>query len=262
MLEEMRISWGIAALAACGGGSNSKLDAPPAVLDAREPVCWKDSATMATCDWSCVGVAWPTTAPDPIALTGSTQMSLFGAIGGATVTAYAVAGGTVLGTTTSSTVSTNKGHYTISVATGGTAPLTYRKVTLSGYLDGYGYDSTPAFDSAHADQILRLWDSGSINSVYQSFGEPYDANLGTLRIQAHDCAYNAVDNVVATTSSTALIGYDPNDPTATATKFGTIWVLRAPVGDIDVDLQVGSISYRAWQLRAYADAVTGIDRYP
>jgi hypothetical protein len=258
---------------ACGDDGAVAIDAPAADTAPPAPSCYLDAVTPApSCDFSCMTVAWPTTAPDPVVRRGIVY-AFFGPekVGGATVEVHGATDDALLGQTTSSAGPSTLGAYSVSVVTGGVAPRLYAKATKTGLLDGYEYDAYPAFDADHATgHSMQLVADSVLGDLYGSAGVVRDPTRGTLRIQALDCLQHGVAGATATIGDAdAVVKYNSGGgamipaPFAVATdSSATIWVFNAPVGTQDVVIHAGELTYRASPIGSFANSSTFALRLP
>lgn len=273
-MRRIAIAWAALA-AACGGGGSSHpaADAPAdtAPADAAVPSCVARGGEPVACDFSCAGNAWPATAPDPLAFTGSVQDPLAGAVGGAQVTVRAVAGDTVLGQAMSASsdgAAGLTGSYELSVATGGTAPVVYRTATLAGNVDGYELDPAPAFDAAHAAAQVPSLPGSALAQLYQMVHQTVDPARGTVIVYVRDCQGAPVANATVDAPGAAGVYYEnasqiitPATTTATGIH-GWAYVLGVPAGSADLAVHAGATTYRPWPVTVVAGAITSSPRVP
>jgi hypothetical protein len=216
-----------------------------------------------------MGTAWPTTAPDPLVFSGTTDDPLGGVVPGVQVELRATADDTVLGTEMSRTTQGGPtqpvGLYAISVASGATAPTVYRKGTVADHVDGYAYDPTPTFD----DTRLQVPAITPVNygSVYQAAGLTADPSQGTVEILVRDCARNNVVNATVEVPGAARVMYESMltlvSPSTTHTGVhGLAFAVGVPAGPIDITVRAGDVTYRAWPIKVVAGAFTATLRLP
>jgi hypothetical protein len=237
-------------------------DLPDASLDASI-----DALPVPPGDFSCAGVPYPTTAPDPLLVRGNTA-----AIGGITVEVHDATTDALLFTKVSDATSPERmGKYSNNVATNGTAPLLYRHLVASnGRLDTYGFDGIPASFSYELSSIFVTEESTQF--FYDAVGVTRDRAKGTIHIDVYDCfsptnPTQIVAGAVVDPPPGATVVYsDPNgmlDRSLTATTSrGTALVFNVTPGFADVVIHAGPITYRSWPVRVYADSWTHGPRHP
>lgn len=251
----------LAVLAAgCGGDSHATPDAAAAV-DAR----------VIAGDFSCMSTPWPTTAADPLAVSGKVVDSSNNnvAVAGATIEIRANADGSLLGQATSSGSSINRGQYSVSIATGGVAPGVYRKVSATGYLDDYTNDATDLYSTNQ--YIEQLETAAARDGAYQLVGATADPAKGALELFFYDCGQGANMKLVAGITvdvppGSAAIYYDASfhrDPSLTeTTSAGQVLLVNVPAGPTDISVHAGDLTYRPRQVVVYADAWNESVRLP
>lgn len=264
---------GILWCVACGddGGPAVVPDAQP---DAAPPTveCWANSADKIACDFTCAGVAFPTTAPDPLSHTGSVSEMLGPTIGGATVEVRDAATDAVLATATTNNGASMVGRFTASIATGGIAPTLYRKIVVSGHPDAYSYDATPAYDAARAANSFSVSPTqAKIDGFYASAFVSHSAGLSLVQLQIQDCAGHGVSGAQVTLEGATKVLYNSGsgakipDPSAAAIatdSTATAWIVDGPVGVLHPTITAGDMTYRDVALAGYADLYTYALRRP
>jgi hypothetical protein len=266
--------WWILVLAACGDDSANQPAADSSIADVAipAPTCiMSNSGAIPPCDFSCVGTAWPTTAPEPVVFSGTTDDPLMGVVPGVQVEVRATADDALLGMGTSRTTQGGPtqpvGLYAISVASGGTAPTVYRKGTVADHVEGYAYDPTPTFEAARI-QVPAI-SPANFGSIYQAAGLTADPSLGTVEIYVRDCAGNNVVNATVEVPGAARVMYEDANtltlvsPLTTYTGVhGTAFAVAVPPGPIDITVRAGELTYRAWPIKVVAGAFTASTRLP
>jgi hypothetical protein len=251
-------------LAACGdpGDAPPPVDSPPIL----RPSCFFASNPNAdvVCDFSCQATPRPTTAPDPLIVQGVVYPSGGGAfLAGAQVEAHSMVGDALLGSATSIT----GGTFEISVATGGVAPVLYRKATLAGYLDAYGVDAAPVSDQVLGMRGIGMSTPAELAAVYQRVGLTADPAAGTVVVPIVDCGGNPVRNAVVEAPTAVAVAYMGSDglPDLQLTATGNVpnaVVFGAPAGELDITVRAGDVTYRPWPAKVVANAITGAMRLP
>ncbi len=251
------------AAVACGGDDappGMTVDAPPGTSDGPTA----DVPEVAG-DFSCATTAWPTTAPDPLAVVGRvTDPVAMANVGNATVELrrktddmLLVSGG-----------ASGTGVFAFNLATGGTATAIVRKATLAGRLDAYTYDPFAVHDATTATRNILSVTATELDGWYQAAAVTRDAARGTLLVEVLDCAGIPVLGTTVTTTGAARALYFDDfmapDAAATATSAsGMVVLLNVPASmSADVTITAGSRTYRAWPVGSIAGAFTSSTRYP
>jgi hypothetical protein len=265
-----RWAW-ILLLAGCGEDTSTlAADASNVDVAIPAPTCINGSSgALPPCDFSCVGTAWPTTAPDPVVFSGTTDDPLMGVVPGVQVEVRATADDTLLGMGMSRTSVSGPtqpvGYYAISVASGGTAPTVYRKGTVADHVDGYVYDPTPTFDATRVG--LPAISPVNFGSIYQVAGLTADPSLGTVQIYVRDCARNNVIDATVEVPGAVRVMYENTNTlvsplTSRTGVHGTAFAVAVPAGPIDITVRAGDITYRPWPIKVVAGAYTATLRMP
>ena len=244
-------------LAACGSSSQ------PAAPDA--PV------VNVIGDFSCAGVPWPATAPDPLIVAGGITDDAGVFLAGAAIEIHAGDGALLAQATTSSgPLMSAKGKYSLNLPTGGAAPTIYRKASAAGYLDRYAFDAFPVFESYTVTEKV-LTQAGS-DALYQAAGVTADPSKGSLYVELYDCnlpphASSPGPGITIEGPADAHVVYfDDNgqpDPSLTATSsYAGALILGATAGTVDIAVHAGAITYRPWPVQVFAGAWTTSLRHP
>lgn len=189
-----------------------------------------DASTSQACGAS-------TQAPDPIAIQGSTfRFTSFentrAAINNVTVEAFE--GDARLATV----VSDDAGQYTLTLATGGRAPLLHLRYSKAGFFTSTVYLDAPLDrDIPRGDPSLLgpsdgpLWDAGAMDSVYATTTATLDPAKGTLNINVVDCAEQPLAGVeIALDTMPEVIAYLGTDGRPSSSATSTISPFSFAVG--------------------------------
>jgi hypothetical protein len=253
-------------LAACGEPSDSPNDPPIDSPPVLQPTCFFASNPNAdvVCDFSCQAAPWPTTAPDPLTVQGVVYPSGGGTfLQGAQVEVRSMAGDALLGSAT--TIA--GGRFEMAVATGGVAPVLYRKAAFAGYLDAYSIDAVPVSDQVRAMGGIGMSTPDQLAALYQRLGLTVDPAAGTVTVPVLDCGGNPVRNAVVEAPTAVSVAYTGSDgfPDRQLTATGnvpTAIVFGAPAGELDITVRAGDVTYRPWPTKVVANATTGAVRLP
>jgi len=246
----------LALLVACGGGGGGGGggdDQMPS--DARRLDAAIDITELAG-DFTCSGIAWPATAPDPLSIQGRvTDPVAMTNGGGATVEIHKTSDDSLL---VMGAAATN-GIFAFNLATAGVAPTIYRKATLAGHVDGYTYDPYAPFDGTHAGRGIFAPTTASRDTYYAAAGIANDPAKGTVLVEIFDCLDLQVYGATIEAPGAAKVIYldDSGAPSASAMSTGSpgiAVVLGVPAGAIDITVHAGSVVYRAWPVTSRANA--------
>lgn len=252
--------------AACGSSPANTIDAPPPidaapVVDAEPPP--PDAVILETC----ANEPLPTTATDPVTLSGTTNSLGLGGltpVGGISLTAYDTAD-TVLDTDTSSMAQGTLGEFSLSVVSGGTPVNGYVGATGDGYVDAYVYPPIPVTDSqADLPALMIEPDTfGLLNSVL--LGETQSASDGWIGVVVFDAAGNPVAGAqVGTSPGAGAVHYNSTgqngtlpDANATVTDTdGVAYLVNVPAGPVSVYATKSGVRFRPTSLIARAGVIT------
>jgi hypothetical protein len=208
--------------------------------------------------FGCLGGALPTTAPDPLAVSGTAKtlngLSTANAPG-VTLGVYLTAGGGALATTTSA----SDGTFALSVATGGQPVAGYLKATKTGLLDYYLFPGTPLSANVNSAPVLVI-SSASLGTVetLASVTPATDPNaVGFVGVVVHDCDSKPV---AGATISVTQSGGDVGDkryvvgsvPSTTATMTdtsGSAFVFNVPAGTTTISAMVAGMTLRTHDIK-------------
>jgi hypothetical protein len=254
-----------ALLGACGGGGGGGGgggdDENPG--DAKRLDAAVDITELAG-DFTCSGVAWPATSPDPLSIIGRvTDPVAMTNVGGAMVELHKTSDDALL---VMGAAATN-GIFAFNVATAGTAPAIYRKATLAGYLDGYTYDPYAPFDTSHSSRGIYTPTAASRDTFYAAAGIANDPARSTVLVEILDCIDLPVYGATVEAPGATRVIYldDGGAPSGSATSTGSpgiAVVLGVPAGAIDITVHAGSVVFRARPVTARANAFVYSPRLP
>jgi hypothetical protein len=266
----------VIAVAACGSGGSSDDDsgddgddsgddAPPidAAIDAASTPPPDAGLDAMPPDFSCVGAAYPDSAPDMITISGTTGEIGLGGItdlGSATVEAFVGSSNTPEMTVISGT---SDGAYTFMLATGGSPVAGYRRGTKSNYETTYVYPPEPlANDQANIPVLMVgtfAW--GFLPSIAAASQNPTNGFVGLLVV---DCAGNPLAGATVTVegANPANVRYVqgtsiPNNASGATDASGIALVFDVPTGAaVGVDASTSSQELAEHDIEVRADVIT------
>jgi hypothetical protein len=262
----MRWLTALALLVGCGGGGGSGDDVPG---DDQPPGDAKhlDAAidiTELSGDFTCAGVAWPATAPDPLSLIARVKDPVGPVnVGGAAVEIHKRSDDSVLVMGTAA----GNGIFALNVITAGTAPAIYRKATLAGRLDGYTYDPYPPFDTNHPQRDIYTPTAANRDTYYAAAGITSDPAKSTVLVEIYDCLDLQVYGATIEAPGAAKIIYLDDSGAPSASQFSTgspgiAVALNVPAGAVDITVHAGSVVYRAVPVTSRANSFIYAPRLP
>jgi hypothetical protein len=253
------------ALAALGACQDDLLnDLPDASPD-------PDSVTLPPGDFSCVDVAWPTTAPATLTLSGKVIDSGSGiGVGGATVDLLDANSGAVLASGSSDTAAATVGNYAIDLATGGTAPEVIRRARSFGRVDGYEVDPVPVSSALLARDQFIPSNTPEMHDGYLTIGGIVpDPAAGILTVYVTDCAgaplAGATVDVEGAEDLTYLTAAHQVDWSAGLTETssdGGALAANVPAGPVEVTVTLPGVTYRHRPAWSFAGADVTVVRFP
>jgi hypothetical protein len=215
-------------------------------------------------DLGCAGDPHPTTAPDPLVLTGEARAYGTGAaVVGATAEAHLVDDELLLASTTTA----DDGTFSMPYATGGTAVDIFVKVTAAGYRDGYDFFFEALVN--HANVFPLLFTQAETDAFAAAVGVTLVPDTGAMIVHALDCGGTRIPGAVITVPAAAgatVVYLDEDgapDLALTATSgSATAVILDVPPGVVDVMITAGDVTYTARPARAFAGATSTQFRTP
>lgn len=204
-------------------------------------------------DLACAGAALPTTAADPIVITGHAYVaSPLGQsdLAGAVIEPFP---------TGSATQSARDGRFTLTIANPSMTPLDgYLRARAESYLDTYVYPPAPLAEDP-PEAPLMFVTADTLDQLAFTSGVALDPDLGFLGVLVQDCAGVPVAGAVVTAPGPVVYVAPNNFPDTAATVTGAnglAYVFDVPVGEIEVGAAVGDTALRAHTVTARGNAVT------
>jgi len=216
------------------------------------------SSTGPGAGFECLGATLPTTAPNPIHVSGQIKANALAptALGGAEVAAYNTTDTTALAVDTSDT----PGMYSLTVATGGTPVNGYLKVTKSGgtYLPTYAYPAVPLAADA-TDNVLVIT-SSEFSFLANLVGVTPAAGDGFIGVVVTDCAGNPLTGATVTSSPAGTVKYNaagsPSSSATSTSSDGVAYIFNVAAGNVTILGAASGHALRQHVVNARADAVT------
>lgn len=257
-MGKMSLSLVALGVAACGSDNNNPADAKVVIVpDAKmidAPKVFNDAPPV-NYDFTCFGMAAPTTAADPVTIAGSVQ-TLNGQtptpVDGAAVATFKVGNATAV----DNQVSAADGSFTTgNIATGAVPVDGYIKASKATFRTTYLYPPSkivanltnvpvPMISTQTFGGLVALLTSGAVTQD--------DNNNGVFLIAVTDCALMPITGAtLSVKQASAEVGnqYDLGDLIAAAA--GTFVVLNVPDGDATVTASYNSMTFPAHVVRAY-----------
>ena len=235
------------ALAACGSDKAKTPDAPIHVIDAAidAPVHMIDAPPDApNYNFSCFGMANPTTAADPITIAGTTET--FSMSGVQTVPNVAVdifKSGTA--NPVDSQTSSAQGAFTSgNIATGGTPLDGYIKAGVAAYRTTYLYPPTPAVASLMNVPVIMLSTANfTLLTQFASVTQD-DANNGVLFLTVTDCNNMPINGATLSVKQNgADVGTQFDLGQLAQQAAGIVIVFNVPDGATDISASYNSMTF-------------------
>jgi hypothetical protein len=211
----------------------------------------------------CLGNALPTTASDPVAITGTLTDPFNGhAVAGATIEGFLV------GTTSSifTTTSDARGAFSREQGFGGVPRSAYLRASPNGYLPSYFYPAVPiASDITLAIQMLTATDLATIAMV-AGIGQ-LDSGKAHLFVSVIDCNGMPVAGATVTTTPPGTVRYFANatpSPTSIATDAitGSAMVANIPISNTIISATVNGMTLRSHPFDGVAGALMQTEIQP
>ncbi len=238
-------------LAACGGGSDVKTDAPvikiiDAAIDAHPdsppPPPPIDAEVY---DFTCLGKPLPTTAADPITISGTSETistSGISATAGVTISSFKTGTATALDTVTTDT----NGNFTSGNLVTGGVPLDgyVEAVKTATAVDGgmtvvdrttFVYPDAPLVKNLASAPVLMI-NPTTFNTLSSFAGATQDDTMnGALVLLVTDCAGTPINGAtVSIKQGTADVGMSFDLGSLSSMAAGTFFVFNVPDGATDV----------------------------
>jgi hypothetical protein len=239
-------------------------------LLADQPDAAPDAAPLPAGDFSCQEAAWPTAAPDPLAVRGVILDQSGTLLANVPIEVRDRTTDAVLAQGMTGVGATFAGKYNISTPTGGVARPFYRKLFP---MNGYPVHSVVDPIAEFRTDVMYgyyLQAPGSAPFYAQLARTTADPAKGNLLITLSDCDLanaNPVAGVTVEAPPGASVVYvDPDGKanaslTATTSK-GEILIVNVEPGEVDVVIHAGPLTYRSWPVPIHAGEWTYSQRKP
>jgi len=231
----------------CGDGDKVAVDAP--IPDAPP-----DAFGML----DCAGQPLPTTAPDPLTLSGTTyEITSLGAkpLAAVMLSVFVIDETTARETTTSDA----QGNFSMSGPTGGVANFGYVEAAATDHTTSYSFGATAAYMNVTNSQVAIVT-TGAIGQLAEFAGVTQTPGNAVIQVEAIDCAGTPLPGATFTTTPAGTIVYQKNGlPLGTASMTDTAgvgYVFDVPPGMVTIAAQVGTLTLRSHVVIAFADAPT------
>jgi hypothetical protein len=252
------------AVAACGGGSNATIDAPVVkIIDARAidaappvDVLQPDAQNF---DFTCLGMAEPTSAADPITIAGTTQELSTGglaALAGVQVQSFKTGTATALNTVTSGTggVFTSGNLVTGGVPLSGYVEATVPVVgtTANDYRATFVYPPAPLAKSLTNSPVIML-KNATFTQLGSFLGFTQDDTVnGALFVAITDCANTPITGAtLSVKQGTAEVGTQVDLGQFGAQAAGTYFVANVPAGATSVTAMANGHAFPVHSVISY-----------
>ena len=214
-------------------------------------------STGPTGSFNCQGQPLPTTATNPVVVTGLIRANVLtpAPLAGATVKGFKTGVATALDSTTSDSV----GNYSLTLATASVPLDGYVLVSKTGYVDTYGYPPAPL--AASAAQSVLLVTSSEVVGLYAAAGSSHTGGTGSIAVVITDCDGTPIAGATVSTSAGGTVRYSSGSgiPSSSATSTsadGVAYVLNVTAGDVVVSGALTGHTLRSHTVNARADVVT------
>jgi hypothetical protein len=175
-------------------------------------------------NFSCVG-ATPTTAPDPLILSGLlNQLGSASVLPGAIIELHRRSDGVLI----SSTNSDANGLFTFSIVTGGVPFDGYLVINLSGYLLTQAYWSRPLTNNLSS--TYTILSPTSLAQLFLFSGSSMQPNTGLSEVAFSDCVGFKVPDA-------AILAFQNGSSVGNAVQLspGLAWILNVPLGSTNIE---------------------------
>jgi len=199
------------------------------------------SSTAPDPAYACADTPFPTTADAMITVSGTVADFLAGALDSVTVRAFKTGSATAI----DSAMTDAQGHFSMTVATGGTPLDGYVHASKTGYIDTYAYPSAPL--PASATLTVPMVTAGELSILANQAGVTPTAGKASLGLLPVDCTGAAVAGALVYTSPSAQ---------AYTNGAGDFFVFNAAPGSTNVGASFQSHIFHTHGVIAWADAVT------
>jgi hypothetical protein len=216
------------------------------------------SADARTDRFRCQGDPLPTTAADPLTVSGmvsEARISGTSAVVGATVEVFRRSGGGAIATTTSG----GGGAYTIAVDTDGEPLDTYVRATSGSLLKTELYAAAPVVRDAASSSFI-LTSLTLLDFVAGTVSANQTSGRGAATLSIVDCDGNPVEGATVTGFGQTRVFYavdgKPNAAATATSADGLAFVFDVVPGDVTINATVGGEALRANPIAIRANTVS------
>jgi hypothetical protein len=231
--------------AAPGGPDASVVDAVP-------------SADARTDRFRCQGEPLPTTAADPLTVSGMVNEARINgtpAVVGATVEVFRRSGGDAIATTTSG----SGGAYTIAVDTDGEPLDTYVRASSGSLLKTELYAAAPVVGDATSSSFI-LTSLTLLDFAAGTVGANQTSGRGAATLSIVDCDGNPVEGATVTGFGQTRVYYavdgKPNQAATATSADGLAFIFDVAPGDVQINAMVDGEALRANPIAIRANTVS------
>jgi len=208
--------------------------------------------------FGCLGKSIPSTAPDPVTLSGSavTINTSFQVTGLANATIVAEhADGTVIGMTTTD----GSGGYSLSLPTGGVPLDVHLEGSASTYRPSALYPAVDLYQNSAAGLVVIVTQA-IFNDLAEISGVTQDSSNGAVGVVVLDCNGSAVAGAVVDIPGGTVVYQGsngvPNGAAIMTGSDGLALVFNVPAGSATLSATVGSMQLRSHVITAEAGVTT------
>ena len=209
--------------------------------------------------FGCLGQPVPTTAPDPVALSG-TATTLSGTTSvpapGVKVQALHISDNSAI---TASVTTDSSGAYSLSLPTGGNALDVYLRASKSGDRDTTVFPATNLFADSTGGEVVIITQS-DFDFLAQLSNKSQSSSKGAVGVIVTDCDGTVLQGAVITTQPSVPVVYVNNgtpDTSATSTDAtGVGLVFNVPAGSVTLSATVNGMTLRSHTINAIAGVTT------
>ncbi len=251
-------------LAACGASTPDNVQTNP---DGHQPVDAKQGGgsdafvfeDAPAGPFGCLGQPVPTTAPDPVMLSG-TATTLSGTTSvpapGVQVQALHLSDNSTIAPPVTTDAN---GAYSFSLPTGGAALDVYLRASASGDRDTTVFPATDLFANSTGGEVVIITQS-DFNFLASLANKTQSSSKGAVGVIVTDCEGNVLSGAVITTNPSVPVVYLNNnspDTSATATDAtGVGLIFNVPAGNVTLSATVNGMTLRSHQINAIAGVTT------
>ncbi len=220
-----------------------------------------DTVDASTYNFSCLGVPFGTTAPEPTSVIGKVVDVTDVGLSAIVVDVRDAADDTVL----ASAVTGGDGSYQTSVATGGEALDIYRRLTGTGIVTTRAVTNGPLTGTSNLTNVVLT--TVALANIETGFGVTHDPSTGIVAMAIRDCDDAPIAGAqIAVSPAPTRIGYfDDSLPAAAATATagdGFVMAFGLAPGAVAVTVTIGDVTFRARALAVEANGITLSFRQP